>query len=350
MSRLTASTSLLLRHTTLILSLALVAGVGPRGARAAEPAASNAAALPARDHLTVAVTDSGLGGLSIMAELAARLESSGLAGRVHLVFFNALFSNDSGYNSLPNREARLRVFDRALAALADSVRPDRIVIGCNTLSVIFPDTDFARRARIPVTGIIEPGLALFQRELASRPDATLLLFGTETTIAENTHRAALLASGIAPRRIMPKACPELAAYIENNWAGDDTELMIAGVANDALAALPKPRPPVLIGLVCSHYGYAGETWPRSIQEAGATPLAVLNPNRALVEALCPPDTPRRHAKPQITARVVSMVEIAPPKRRSLGAWLQRVSPVVAEALAGYELRPDLFDWRSAAQP
>ena len=42
---------------------------------------------------------------------------------------------------------------------------------------------------------------------------------------------------------------------------------------------------------------------------------------------------------EITARVVSMVEIAPAKQRSLGAWLQRVSPVVAAALAHYELRP-----------
>jgi hypothetical protein len=145
---------------------------GAAMASAAEHAGSGTVApgrqwLPDRDELTIAVTDSGLGGLSIMAETAARLEQARIAKRVHLVFFNALFSNDSGYNSLPTREAKLRMFDRALTALTDTERPDLIVIGCNTLSVIYPDTAFARSARVPVAGIIEPGVALFRRELAA---------------------------------------------------------------------------------------------------------------------------------------------------------------------------------------
>ncbi len=301
--------------------------------------------LPDREEITVAVTDSGLGGLAIMAELAARLETVHVARRVHLVFFNALFANDSGYNSLPTREAKVRVFDHALTALADSERPDLIVIGCNTLSVIYPDTAFARSARVRVAGIIEPGVALFRRELARRPDATLLLFGTETTIGEGTHRAALEAAGIPAARIVAKACPELAAYLERNWQGDDTELIMAGVTGEAVAALPAAKPPVFIGLVCSHYGYAREAWPRAVAESGAPVAGVLDPNRELVETLCPAGTPGRYDRTEITARVVSMVEIAAEKRQALGGWLQRVSPAVATALAQYELRPGLFEWR-----
>jgi glutamate racemase len=328
---------------------------GAAGVMGAERAGDGVAAqgrpwLPDREELTIAVTDSGLGGLSIMAELAARLEQARSAQRVHLVFFNALFSNESGYNSLPTRAAKLRVFDRALTALADSVRPDLIVIGCNTLSVIYPDTAFARAARVPVAGIIEPGVALFRRELARQPAATLLLFGTETTIGENTHRNALLAAGIPAARIVPKACPELAAYIEHNWQGDDTDLMIASVVGDVVGALPAPKPPVLVGLVCSHYGYARESWPRAVAEGGTTAIAVLDPNRELVESICPSGATGRHARTTITAQVVSMVEIGPEKRRSLGTWLRRVSPVVADALENYDRRPQLFDWKSAAQP
>jgi glutamate racemase len=331
----------------LLLAVALVAAGGTR-ATGADPAARRW--LPDRDEFTIAVTDSGLGGLSIMAELAARLEHTRPARRVHLVFFNALFANDSGYNSLPSRAAKLRVFDRALTALADTVRPDLIVIGCNTLSVIFPATAFARSARVPVAGIIEPGVALFQRELQRHPGATLLLFGTETTIGEDTHRAALRAAGIPAPRLVTKACPELASYIENNWQGDDTELMIAAVVGDAMGALPAPKPPVLLGLVCSHYGYAREAWSRAAAESGATRPGVLDPNWELVESVCPADTASRHARTTLSARVLSMVEITPAKRQALGTWLQRQSPAVAAALQNYELRPDLFEWRSVAHP
>lgn len=336
-----------LRSWRLLLALSLLPSLAAQPERV--PAGPGGGPrLPDRDEMIIAVTDSGLGGLSIMAGLAARLEKAGVARRVQLVFFNALFSNDSGYNSLPTREARLRVFDRALTALADSVRPDLIVIGCNTLSVIYPDTDFARSKRVPVAGIIEPGVALFRRELARRPEAALLLFGTETTIGEGTHRAALVAAGIPAARLVPKACPELAAYIETNWQGDDTELMIAAMAGDAVGALPAPKPPVLVGLVCSHYGYAREAWPRAVTESGAQALGVLDPNRELVDSLCPPGTRGKHAQTAVSARVVSMVEIVPAKRSSLGTWLQRVSPVVATALANYERRPELFEWRSVA--
>ena len=56
------------------------------------------ASLPQKDAITVAVTDSGLGGLSIMAEAAARLKELRLYRVVNLVFANSLFSNESGYN------------------------------------------------------------------------------------------------------------------------------------------------------------------------------------------------------------------------------------------------------------
>jgi hypothetical protein len=102
--------------------------------------------------------------------------------------------------------------------------------------------------------------------------------------------------------------------------------------------------------VCSHYGYARDAWSRAAAESGLTLQGILDPNRELVEALCPADTPRRHNHTTLTARVISMVEIAPAKRQSLGTWLQRQSPAVAAALANYEWRPDLFEWRSAARP
>lgn len=159
------------------------------------------------ETITIAVTDSGLGGLAVMAEAAARLKAAGLYRRVDLVFFNALFTDQGGYNSLPTREEKIRVFDAALQGLEKTVRPDLILVACNTLSVLLPDTPFARETKIPVRGIVEPGVGMFKRAMEKTPEATLLLFGTETTIAEDSHRKALLAVGIPAGRIVVQACP-----------------------------------------------------------------------------------------------------------------------------------------------
>jgi len=299
-----------------------------------------------QDSITIALTDSGLGGLSIMAEAAARLKTSGLYEHVNLVFFNALFSNDSGYNSLPDREAKIRVFDSALRSLAEEAKPDQILVACNTLSVLIPDTPFARTAKIPVIGIIDAGVEMFDQALRDRPDAALLLFGTETTIAEDAHRRRLVDLGIAVQRIIPQACPELAGYIENEWAGENTGMMIAAYVDEALAKLPAPLPPIYAGLVCTHYGYALDLWKKAFAERGGTLLGILNPNDRLPDVLFPTAEKKRFEKTLISARVVSMVEIAANKQTSLGAWLERISPEVAAALRAYKLRPGLFEWKT----
>jgi len=299
--------------------------------------------LPQKDALTVVVTDSGLGGLSIMAEAAARLKELRMYREVNLVFANALFSNESGYNSLPDRESKIRVFDRALAGMAAFARPDFILVGCNTLSVLTEDVPFVRASETPVIGIVDSGVEMIARALADNPTASVILFGTETTIAEGTHREKLLGRGIAADRIIPQACPELAAYIENDWRSEDTALLVEACVDEALGKLANPKTPVVAALVCTHYGYALDRWTQAFASRGADLKAVLNPNRAMLDAIFPSASKSRFAETKINARVMSMVEIAEGKRSSLSEWLERVSPEVAAALRGYELKIDLFD-------
>ncbi|MDD8027792.1 MAG: aspartate/glutamate racemase family protein [Acidobacteriota bacterium] len=297
------------------------------------------------DSITIAVTDSGLGGLSVMAEAAARLREAGLYRRVDLVFFNALFSNDSGYNSLPTRQEKIRVFDAALRGLEKAVRPDLILVACNTLSVLLPDTPFAQKTKIPMHGIVEPGVEMFKRALDEKPEARLLLFGTETTIAEDSHRHKLQAAGIPAGRIIVQACPELAGRIEDDWRGDDAGLLISAYVDEATAGLPQPPAPLLIGLACTHYGYARDLWTAAFAERGLNDIRILDPNPELAAGLVPRDTGRRFDKTEISARVLSMVDIPGNTRDSLAAWLDHISPEVAAALRSAEIRPSLFSIR-----
>ena len=144
-----------------------------------------------RETLTVAVTDSGLGGLSVVADAVEKLRSACAYRQVDLVFYNALFTAEGGYNSLPGREEKVEIFSRALQGLVEGYAPDIILVACNTLSVLYADTDFAETAQVPVIGIVEDGVNLIAESLESDDTSRVILFGTETTVSEGTHRAAI---------------------------------------------------------------------------------------------------------------------------------------------------------------
>ena len=65
----------------------------------------------------------------------------------------------------------------------------------------------------------------------------------------------------------------------------------------------------------------------------------------MVDVLVPDSVQGRYETCEVSARVVSMVEIPAESRDSIGRYLQDVSPETAVALAEFELRPDLFTWR-----
>jgi glutamate racemase len=291
----------------------------------------------------IAVTDSGLGGLSVMAEAVRKMKGAGIFERADFLFFNALFKTGSGYNSLKTREEKIRVFDSALTGLEKRYRPDVILIGCNTLSVLYDDTPFARQTKTPVIGIVAAGVELISRSLRDHPEASVIIFGTPTTITEGAFPRELKRLGFPPGRLHSQPCPELETFIERDYRGEETGMLIVGCVSEALQSLPSP-PPLLVSLNCTHYGYSLPLWEKAFAEEGVHPLAILNPNSRMADPLFEKKYMGRHKGTEVSARIVSMVEISPAKVDSLGGWLQDVSPEVADALRAYEHVPDLFEW------
>lgn len=298
-----------------------------------------------RERATIAVTDSGLGGLSVMAGAIQRMKETGIFKGADFVFFNALFSLEGGYNSLKTREDKVEIFNSALESLEKKFRPDLILIGCNTLSVLYEDTPFSRKTKILVIGIVEAGVELISQGLSGHSDSSVIIFGTPTTISEETHKKRLIEQGFAASRIIVQSCPELENYIEKDYAGDETEMLISGCVDEALQKIAAPLPALLVSLNCTHYGYSLPLWEKAFHDAGIKPLAILNPNSRLVDSLFKPEYLNRYKKTEITARVVSMVEISQEKALSLGKWLQDTSPETAAALRNYELNSALFEWK-----
>ena len=298
--------------------------------------------LPPKGTIKILVTDSGLGGLSVVADLEKRLEDSGIYKNVNIIFVNSLFSNKSGYNSLANNEEKIRVFNNALMSMEKNYKPDLILIACNTLSVIYNETPFAENTKIPVRGIVEPGVDLIAKTIKSETDSKVIIFGTETTIEQNTHKEELIDLGIEPERIITQSCPELAYYIETSSDSTETEMLISAYISEALEKIGNKETPLFISYNCSHYPYSQKLWEKAFQDLGVTPEGYLNPSSSMTDFIFNPQYMNRFDITKISIKVVSMVSISDKKMDSIGKLLNDTR--TSKALHDYELKPDLFVW------
>jgi glutamate racemase len=266
---------------------------------------------------------------------------------VELVFVNALFRDAGGYNSLRSREEKVAVFDAALQAMARRYDPDLVLVACNTLSVLAPDTAFAQEGRVPVAGIIETGVDQIAERLVGDPRARNILFATATTVEEGSHRAELLQSGIAEQQLLAQACPQLSFYIEQGYDAMDTELLVDAYVDEALARLGPVEGPLTVSFNCTHFGYALGAWQAAFESRGVAVEAYLDPNTQMVDFLLPRALWRRHPAPEVSVQAVSMIPIPEAAVDSIGRYLQGVSPDTAAALRAYRQLPGLFDWQAA---
>jgi glutamate racemase len=298
-----------------------------------------------KKDVTIAVTDSGLGGLAIMADAVERMRSAKMFRKVDFVFFNALFSNSIGYNGLRTRKEKVQVFDNAISSIEKIYNPDLILIGCNTLSVLYKSTEYSKRTRTPVMGILDAGVNQIAQNLKDHPDSRVLLFATQTTVREAAHKKDLADKGFLEERIILQACPDLGAYIERGAESDETEMLIFAYADEALQKTGNHYSSLYVSLNCTHYGYSLPLWKKAFESHGIKPLAFLNPNSKMIDTLFPDSRLDRVKSTELSAAAVSMVKIDEQKINSIGKWLSDKSPLTAKALKNYEFRESLFEWK-----
>jgi len=294
-----------------------------------------------KDTLSIVIADSGMGGLSICADIARGLQSRRSHRAVTLTYFNAWPEQDRGYNLLPGMAERIRVFDRALTAML-RFQPDRILIACNTLSAIYPHTPFSRQARVPVVGIIDFGVDLMHSYLSARADSRVIILGTPTTIEADTHRTRLVERGIPAARILCQPCDRLAGEIEKEPEGATVRAMVENCIRQAAERVPDRHLPVAAALCCTHYGYSRRVFEAALQAAFEGPIAILNPNRAMSEALLADLAPRGQEDVRIDLKVVSRIVWSGEKIEAIARLLETTSPLTAGALRQYRHDPDLF--------
>ncbi len=293
-----------------------------------------------RKEITLVITDSGLGGLSVMEDVARKMQEYRCFEKVNLVFVNALFDENTGYNTLQTKKEKVDMFDSVLAAIDTRYHPDAILIGCNTLSVIYDETSFSRLSKSPVIGIVDAGVRLIWENLKADTTSRVIIFGTETTIEENSHREGLLKLNIAGDRIITKACPQLQAYIEQDPMSEETEMLISVYLNEALDELDNSGGKVYISLNCSHFGYSEELWEKAFKATSYKSGGILNPNYSMGDVLTDEKCRNRYGETKISFLVVSRVKLL--NAEAIAGFFRKDAPELAEALRQYALVPDLF--------
>ncbi len=187
-----------------------------------------------RGSRPVAVFDSGVGGLTVLKAIRARLP------REDLVYFGDTAHLPYGTKSPRTVRALTMTHLEFLAARGIKCA----VIACNTASAVALNM-LKRRLRVPVVGVIEPGI---RAALARTRSGRVGVLGTATTISSGQYQLRLrqLAPGI---RVTAQACPLFVPIIEEGWA---RHAIADTVAREYVAPLLRARVDTVI-LGCTHY-------------------------------------------------------------------------------------------------
>ncbi len=292
----------------------------------------------------ILITDSGVGGLSVCAYAERFLRTAGIKEPVRLTYVNASPENDFGYNSMASRDEKVENFDRFLHIVADRYQPDLIFVACNTLSVLMADTEFLREDRTPVRGIVETGVNRLLIDLGRRPQSNVVIFGTVTTIDEQTYPGLLKHGGIAEGRIISQACPSLADTISEDRQGSKAQEKIREFVDAALDSSRPPTAEYLAYLACTHYGYRKEFFAAAFAERGID-VQILNPNEFVAEELfgsLKSDLGRPGYDGDIEVEFVTRYRIPETALETIAFFLKPVSPRTIKAFHDYTHDPGLF--------
>ena len=208
-------------------------------------------------RLALLVTDSGLGGLSICADIVSILTRRRIFRDLSVVYFNAWPMQDRGYNFLAGDAERIRVFGNAVAAM-NRYAPDLILIACNTLSLVLHQGGLTAGARAPVVDIIDFGVTMIADALNQHPESTALILGTRTTVSSGAHRKRLMDRGIPGHRIAHQDCHGLAGAIERGPDNPEVRMLVDQFMARAAAAFDPGTRHIHAALCCTHYGYVQE--------------------------------------------------------------------------------------------
>jgi glutamate racemase len=292
------------------------------------------------EKIKILTTDSGLGGLSVTAELVERIKRDKYFDEAEIIFFNCRPSDESGYDPLASNEARARVFSKALDAMYEKFRPDVIMIACNTLSAIYEMTEFAKASPVPVTGIIESGVEEIFNLLTAKPEIQMIMFATPATVSSEAHKNILVGRGIEPGRLHYQDCLNLPAEVVQGPESDKVKSIIESFMKSGVA---KTKEQIFgISLLCTHFAYAFPAFSGCARRYEKFSGDIVNPDSAMVASFLKKYGSGKAGHTNITVKCRTHTTISPENRQAVFPLLKKISPDTAQAFLEIVNTPDMF--------
>jgi glutamate racemase len=185
----------------------------------------------------IGIFDSGIGGLTVMRALMARLPDE-----------EFLYLGDTArlpYGTKSGDTVTRYAVQAAAALMQRNVK--MLVVACNTASAVALPAMEKMFAPVPVVGVIAPGA---QAAVAAAPDGPIAIIATEGTVKGGAYVRAIAALG-RNVPVIQQACPLFVSIAEEGLVeGEIAEAIAHRYLDPLLAAVPKPKALVL---GCTHF-------------------------------------------------------------------------------------------------
>jgi glutamate racemase len=187
-----------------------------------------------RDERPIGVFDSGLGGLTVVREIRARLPGE------DLVYLGDTARVPYGARSTETIVRYARACGRSLARHKIKM----LVVACNTVSAVALDV-LRVDLDMPVLGVIEPGA---RAAVAATRTGRVGVIGTASTVASGAYSRAV-SSLATTAEVVSMAAPLLVPLVEEGWLDGEVPTLVVERYLDALRGASVDT----LVLGCTHY-------------------------------------------------------------------------------------------------
>ncbi|MEW6097158.1 MAG: glutamate racemase [bacterium] len=187
-------------------------------------------------NLPIGIFDSGVGGLTVAAEIMKTLPSE------DIIYFGDLARTPYGSKS----QETVKRFAVEIANFLIKQHVKMIVIACNTASSLAL-SELKERFNLPIIGVIQPGVV---KAIKSTKSKRIGVIGTQATINSNAYLDAVKSID-ATIQVLSQPCPLFVSLVEEGWVDHKVTKL---VAREYLAPLKENQIDTLI-LGCTHYPF-----------------------------------------------------------------------------------------------
>ncbi|MGD9898656.1 MAG: hypothetical protein AB7T22_05970 [Calditrichaceae bacterium] len=258
---------------------------------------------------------------------------------INLLYVNALYADDLGYNKMTGIKEQADAFDRVLYAVEKRFSPVLTAIACNTLSAIYPHTAYSQMNNFPVYLISKTGTRILDEYHKQNSGIPVYVPASPTTIDSGIYNH-------PSEKIHPISAGTLASEIENDSDGCRIDSIIHQLYAK-IHSQTQPGSAISMFLGCTHYGYITRRFLSLSGESGIIIKDIINPNDSFCEEiyhsfLSESAFPATNASGKITCSVFSRTKLPVGVRKRISGYLLPESPPVANELMDYQYVKDLF--------